>query len=125
MSVNRPWYLEYGSEFDRHIADELLGDEGQDLLRRDGQASLIRLAVPGPDALKAANPWSALRGGDIPHLVKEFLEAWADETFYPGWTGTPETVDCGIRWYDYRFVPPSWIESIKTLRDCAPPIGKA
>ena len=116
-------YLEYGSEFDRHIADELLGDEGKDLLRRDGQASLVRLAVPGPEALKAANPWSALPSSDIPHLVKEFLEAWADELFFPHWRGTPKVVDCGIRWYDCRPVPPSWIEGIETLRDCELPIG--
>ena len=115
-------YLVYGSEFDRHVADELLGDEGTALLRRDGQARLIRIAVPGTDALKAANPWSTLRADEIPYLAKELLETWADEIFFPNWAGTPEAVDCGIRWYNYQPVPPSWIESVETIRNCALPI---
>ena len=44
-------YLTHGSEFDQRVADALLGDEGKELLREDGKARIIQVAVPGPVAL--------------------------------------------------------------------------
>ncbi len=48
-------YLTYGSEFDQHVAQGLLGSDGKELLRRDGRARVLRLAVPGQLALNATN----------------------------------------------------------------------
>ena len=50
-------YLFFGSEFDQQIAQALVGADGKELLREDGQARVVRVAVPGEDALNAANPY--------------------------------------------------------------------
>ena len=47
-------YLAHGSEFDQHVAYALLGDERKELLRRDGKARIIQVAVPGDIALNRA-----------------------------------------------------------------------
>jgi hypothetical protein len=74
-------YHVYGSEFDYHAATELLGDEGQELLTRDGEPCIVRVSLPGDLALEGAHPFFSVidlqNKGDIPNLVNEFLKAWS------------------------------------------------
>ena len=48
-------YLIYGSEFDQHVTQELLGTEGMELLASYGEPRVFQVAVPGALALDAAN----------------------------------------------------------------------
>jgi hypothetical protein len=110
-------YLTHGSEFDQHVAFELLGQAGQDYLARDGVAILFRVAVPGPCALEAAHPFftveDACNVGEVPNIVKEFLSAWTfhqtDQSFRP----TELKVDCGMIFKST--IPPEWIINHKTV----------
>ncbi len=49
-------FLAQGSEFDWHVAHDLLGDEGQALVATDGDIILTKARVPGDIALAACNP---------------------------------------------------------------------
>ena len=110
-------HLTHGSEFDRHVAHALLGAEGEELLRRDGQARVIRVAVPGEDALNAANRYhtveECLARGDVPYLVNDFLEAWSYGLADPDFCG-PLGHGCDMVFYS-MVVPSDWIVDIDTL----------
>ena len=69
-------YLTHGSEFDQHVAYALLGNEGKELLRKDGKARVIKVSVPGDIALNAANRYfpiddQPLEKGQLPNLVED------------------------------------------------------
>lgn len=74
-------YLAYGSEFDQHVAQKLLGKDGMKLLSIDGRPKVIKVAVPGDLALKAARPFFSVDDmrdrGSVPNLVNEFLMSWS------------------------------------------------
>jgi hypothetical protein len=110
-------YLIYGSEFDQHVAHTLLGDEGKDLLARDGKPYVITVAVPGSSALDAAHPFISIdeirRRGDIPKLVDEFLKSWSYHVAYPSFQSRTLKVDCGMRFN--QIVPAAWIKSFGML----------
>jgi hypothetical protein len=69
-------YLTRGSEFDQHAAFQLLGSEGTELLTKYGRPILITLAVPGGNALEAANPFREI-GDECPNIVREVLQIWS------------------------------------------------
>lgn len=110
-------YLEFGSEFDYHAAHSLLGDEGQKLLTRDGEPTIIHLAVPGPIALKAAHPFFSdqdLRNrGDVPNIVGDLLSAWSFKLAKPNFNPRNLKTDCGMIFYNT--VPPEWIIEVEQL----------
>ena len=80
-------YLTHGAEFDQRVAQTLLGDDGLELLRKDGTARLIRVAVPGDIALDAAHPHFSieqlLAKGDVPNLVDDILKVWSYSLSHP------------------------------------------
>lgn len=100
-------YLEEGSEFDGHIAQHLLGDEGRALIMADGTPYLIKAAVPGSLAYDACNPYPEI-SHDLPNLVEPILTSlacWlADESF----RSAAMELDCGIVLYEA--VPPDWLD---------------
>lgn len=110
-------YLTHGAECDQHMAYELLGQEGTQLLSRDGTPRVIRIAVPGSSALDAAHPHfspSDLRTrGDIPSLVREFITAWSNRLICPDFQSETMRIGCGMVFRSV--VPASWIIGIETL----------
>ena len=110
-------YLKYGSEFDQHVAQTLLGVGGKELLREDGQARVVRVAVPGEDALNAANHRFSvddqLARGNVPNLVNYVLQVWSFGLAYPEFDGGTLMVDYGMVFREA--VSPAWIVQIDTL----------
>ena len=110
-------YLLFGSEFDQHVAQTLVGVGGKELLREDGQARVVRVAVPGEDALNAANPYFSvdyqLSCGNVPNLVDYVLQVWSYGLAYPEFDGGTLKVDCGMVFHEA--VSPAWIVQIDTL----------
>ena len=108
-------YLTHGAEFDWHVASELLGEEGKELLSTDGLPYVIQLAVPGEAALTAAHPFFSVEDmrarGELPNLVKEFLAVWCFRLSRPGYQSQKLKVDCGIVFNSA--VPAEWIRRIE------------
>lgn len=108
-------YLTHGSEFDQRIAYDLLGDAGVELLRLDGKARVIELAVPGNCALEAIHRHFSLddflRRGDLPNLVRELLAAWSYGLAKPELDCGGIHVNCGMVFSST--VPPSWIVDVE------------
>ena len=118
LSCGLTKYLTYGSEADRHVAHELLGREGVELLAKDGEPRLITVAVPGDKALAAANPHFTVEhclawDRDV-NLVCEFLACWTFRRAYPSFQSRSLQLDCGMHFKS--IVPPHWITSIETLQ---------
>lgn len=111
-------YLTHGSEFDQHVTHALLGDDGFDLLARDGTPTLFQIAVPGALALEAAHPIFTLDDlrarGDLPNIVRQFLEAWSYSLAHPGFQPGTLKVDCGIRFRST--VSATWIVGVELLK---------
>jgi hypothetical protein len=112
-------YLTHGAEFDQHVAYALLGQDGTDLLARDGQPRVIQVAVPGPLALNAAHLYFSIddirNRGDVPNLVNEFLEAWSYRLAHPGFQSRTLKTDCGMIFRST--VPAAWIRGLNTLAE--------
>ena len=93
-------YLTHGAEFDQHVAYALLGDEGKALLATDGEATVFRIAVPGPLALDVAHPYldidSMRARGEVPNLVRDILKAWSYRLAHPGFQSRTLRIDCGM-----------------------------
>ena len=111
-------YLTHGAEFDQHVAFELLGEEGKELLGQDGEATLIKAAVPGPKALDSANPHFRieylLARGKCPNLINEFLASWSCWLAHPSFQCRTLKVDCGM--FFRLALPAAWIVGIDTVR---------
>ena len=110
-------YLTYGSDFDRQVAQALLGTDGKKLLQRDGQARVVRVAVPGEDALNAAHPHftveRCLTQGKVPNLVNEFLQAWSYGLAHPAFDCRTRKEGCSMMFRST--VPSGWIVDVDTL----------
>ncbi len=110
-------YLTHGSEFDQHVAYALLGNEGKELLRKDGNARIIQVAVPGPVALNRANQYfpiaARLERGQLPNLLEDFLRAWSYTLAHPDFDCGTLKLDCGMVFC--KAVPSRWIVNIETL----------
>jgi hypothetical protein len=110
-------YLTHGAEFDQHVAHALLGQEGQDLLGRDGVPRVVQVAVPGAVALDAAHPFFDIdhlrANGDVPNVVDQFLKAWSYRLAHPGFQARTLEVDCGL--FFRSAVPASWVVNVETL----------
>lgn len=115
-------YLIYGSEFDQHVAEDLLGTEGKELLAGYGQPRVIQVVVPGDLALDAANRTFSvedfLSRGEAPNIVREFLESWVCRLVYPSFQSQALKVDCGMVFR--QIIPTPWITDFETLSDNQP-----
>ena len=93
-------YLTHGAEFDRHVAPALLGLEGEDLLAREGSPRLVRITVPGHEALTAAHPQFSIAdvraNGSLPNIVHEFINGWSFRLAHPGFQASTLKVDSGM-----------------------------
>lgn len=112
-------YLIYGSEFDQHVAQELLGTEGMKLLASYGEPRVFKVAVPGALALDAAHPSFTVDDfrdrGDVPNLVKDVLQSWSYRLAYPSFQSRTLKVDCGMIFR--QTIPATWITGFDTLSD--------
>lgn len=112
-------YLDYGSEFDQRVAEELFGDDGLQLLASDGAAVLCKFAVPGRSALKAAHPFfgidSRIGQDDLPNVVNEFLKTMSYFVYDPSLVAENLMIDCGLTFFEV--VPKTWILEVKRLND--------
>ena len=110
-------YLTHGSEFDQRVAHALLGADGAELLRTDGRATVIQVAIPGDAALNAVNRYftvdERLARGEIPGLVDEFLKSWSYGLAHPDFDCGTLQVDCGLVFRSA--IPPAWIVGIDTV----------
>lgn len=112
-------YLTYGSEFDKHAATALLGDEGLSLLSKDGRRRILRFAVPGQSALAAAHAHFDVdelrRRGDVPNIANDFLRVWSYRVAHPEFDPATLKVDRGMVFRSP--VPAEWLADIETLAD--------
>jgi len=109
-------YLVYGSEFDQHVAQMLLGQDALKLLSLDGEPKVIKVAVPGDLALNAAHPFFSVddmrERGSVPNIVNEFLEAWTYRLSHTKFQSRRLKVDCGMIFRN--IVSTDWIMDIST-----------
>lgn len=112
-------YINYGAEFDQRVAHTLLGDDGVELLRRDGSPTLIHVAMPGEVALDAAHPFFSVNDlrakGDVPNVAYEFLKAWSFRQANSDFQSRTLKFDCGFMFRSV--VPAEWIKEIEPLPD--------
>lgn len=112
-------YLIYGSEFDQHVARELLGTEGMKLLASYGEPRVFKVEVPGALALDAANRYFTVDDfrdiGEIPNLAREFLKSWVYRLVYPSFQSHTLKVDCGMVFR--KTIPAVWIKGFDTLNE--------
>lgn len=113
-------YLTHGAEFDQHVAYTLLGAEGNALLATDGEATIVRVAVPGQLALDAAHPFFSIDEmrvrGEVPNLVGDILTAWSYRLARPGFQSRTLKVDCGMIFRSA--VSADWILDVERLPKC-------
>jgi hypothetical protein len=111
-----PHYLTHGSEFDQQVAKLLFGERGMELLARFGTPALVKLAVPGEQALAAANPyWHRSDPQESSNFVKEIIRVWAYWLAYPDFEVAKLEYDCGLIFN--HDIPPEWIVSIVKAAD--------
>ena len=115
-------YLTHGSEFDQHVAHNLLGDDGVSLLRQDGVGYVLEFSVPGPAAITAAHryfPAEEMIGrGEVPNIVREFLKSLSYRVYDPNFGPTSMKADCGLVFFSD--LPSEWLRSAETWQDSAP-----
>ena len=111
-----PHYLTHGSEFDQQVAKLLFGERGMELLARFGAPVLVKLAMPGEEALAAANPyWHRTNPQESPNLVREIIRVWAYWLANPDFEVAKLEYDCGLIFN--HDIPPEWIVSIDKVTD--------
>jgi hypothetical protein len=110
-------YLTFGAEFDQHVAHHLLGEEGQGLLTQDGLPMIVQAELPGGMALEAAHPHFSVddlvQCGELPSLVRDFLQAWAYRLVDPVFQTSGLRTDCGISFR--HALAPQYIHSVQQL----------
>ena len=110
-------YLTHGSEFDQRVAHDLLGTSGTELLRRDGEATVLRVAVAGDKALNACNRYlsvdECLARGEPPNLVRELLTVWSYGLANPEFKCATLRRDCGFVFH--KTIAPCQITDVETL----------
>lgn len=105
-------YLKEGAEFDSHVAYHLLGQDGRELISKDGDAYLVTIAVPGEIAFAACNRYG-IREDEIPNLIQDIFNLWSYWLVHPAFNAVQRQLDCGLVFK--AAVPPTWISSIEKL----------
>lgn len=108
-------YLTHGSEFDRQVAYELLGQTGVDLLAADGTPTVVTVSVPGTNAVLGSHRYCTaeemISRGELPNIARQLLEAWSFKLANQTYQTARQRLDCGI-WFK-ETVPPDWIVSVQ------------
>jgi hypothetical protein len=107
-------YLTQGAEFDWHVSNHLLGQEGQALVSADGAPYLVKVRVPGEIAFKACNRYGVPRD-ELPNLVRPAMAVWSYWLAYPEYDSASRKLDCGMVFKEA--VPAEWIEDVIPLSD--------
>ena len=112
-------YLLEGSEFDRRLLEYGGHPELVDVLMSRGTPRLVKLVIPGDEALEAMHPYFPIdyvRAQDgYPNLVRELLRAWAWEHYRPG---EPRfRVDACLMFR--KAVPGAYVEDVERVPDTA------
>jgi hypothetical protein len=105
-------YLVYGSEFDQMVAQTLIGEGGLRCLANYGAAVVMKLCIPGPLAIEAANayPWANEK---MPRPIDDILYSWARWSVDRAFSSAEACVDCGLRFA--APIPADWIVGHETL----------
>jgi hypothetical protein len=103
------YYWSQGSEFDWHVSNVLLGEEGKRLIAQDGEPRIVRVSIPGQSAFAACNRYGWSRG-EFPNLVREIIDQWSYWLAHPDYRSEQSQIDCGLTFYET--VPPDWIREI-------------
>lgn len=94
-------YVQYGSEFDQHVVQRLLGLDGLDCLKEYGTPKLVCVCLNGSVALDAAHPYftveDIMRQGDTPNIIRQFLSAWCERVLDPSFESKDYRADCGLQ----------------------------
>jgi hypothetical protein len=110
-------YLRHGSEFDQRVVQLLVGNDALQLFEQHGVPVVVTVLVPGAQALEAAHPHFTVRmmrdAGEVPNLVRSFLNAWAYRLAFPDFRSSTLQVDVGLV---FRApVPRGWIHAITAV----------
>jgi len=112
-------YLTHGSEFDQCVANHILGPNGKELLKQAGHPRLIHVNIPGAIALDAAHPYFKIEDlrsrGEVPNLIKNFLEAWCYRLAHPDFQSRDLRIDSGMTFWST--IPSHWLVKINTLTE--------
>lgn len=115
-----PQYLLYGSEFDRKVICDLIGEnEGKKALKQYGYPKIIKVSIPGRIALEAAHPYLSIdrmRDKDtFPHIVRELLNVWVFRFIKKDFDPKQCGLDCGFIFKEK--IPANWILQIRAVDD--------
>lgn len=105
-------YLTHGSEFDRCVAENLLGEDGLNMLAADGDPYIIKIAVPGRVALQANNPFG-FAYENFQDMIKHMLQACVFKKIHPEWQCSGMNIDSGLIFY--TDIPVEWIIDITNI----------
>jgi hypothetical protein len=106
------YYLRWGSEFDMHAAQKLIGDDYKKVLSEYGEATLVTLSVPGEKVFAAAHPFG-FPNGELPNLIRETAQAWSYWLANPKFSPKEMDVDLGLIFFSP--INKEWIEKIETI----------
>lgn len=113
--------LSNGSEFDQHVAGNLLGQEGVRLLAQYGECRVLKFRIPGHLAVDAANPFFGIewerKQGSIPNLIGHFVSSWCFRQAHP--SVTIQARHCSMMFKVP--IPADWMEGFETLS--TPPLS--
>lgn len=108
-------YLTYGAEFDQHVAQELLGDDGVALLANDGRITIVQVELSGDYAVQASHRYFSVEDmrsrGNVHNLVNEILKVWSFRLAHPDFDPRELKVDCGFVFN--ASIAPEWIRQVE------------
>lgn len=104
-------YLVEGAEFDQVVAVKLLGKGAMVLLQQGRSPVLFTVEVPGNRAIEVGERW--LRDGEMPGLVRQVLQFWANWLHDPSLDPGTQHVDFGLIFYED--IPPSWVTDVALI----------
>ncbi|MFB9224008.1 hypothetical protein [Paracoccus cavernae] len=111
-------YLNYGSEFDQHVANDLFNDQtGLQLLKSATVPLLLHVQVSGDQLINGAHPIYSyddiIASEEIPGLARTFLNTWAYKISNPNFDIKKLRTDCCMMLKNT--IPPSHIIKIEEL----------
>lgn len=111
-------YLDYGSEFDQHVVQQMFEDKsGLELLHAKTIPILVHVGISGAELIESAHPYSSYSEvvgmGEMPGLARTFLNSWAYKIANPSLNIESLRTDCCMM--QRAATPPERILSIEHL----------